>query len=76
MRVCDQGQNRQVVGDWDRLQTWCTGIRFRTGLSVRILGEIHKAHADLLRRADAIFIEELRRHGLYDKVRGSEQRPV
>jgi GMP synthase (glutamine-hydrolysing) len=38
------------------------------GLGVRILGEIHKAHADLLRRADAIFIEELRRHELYDKV--------
>jgi GMP synthase (glutamine-hydrolysing) len=38
------------------------------GLGVRILGEIHKTHADLLRRADAIFIEELRRHELYDKV--------
>ena len=38
------------------------------GLGVRILGEIHKHHADLLRRADAIFIEELRRHDLYDKV--------
>ena len=38
------------------------------GLGVRILGEVRKAHADLLRRADAIFIEELRRHGLYDKV--------
>ncbi len=38
------------------------------GLGVRILGEIHKAHADILRRADAIFIEELRRHELYDKV--------
>jgi GMP synthase (glutamine-hydrolysing) len=38
------------------------------GLGVRILGEIHKAHADLLRRADAIFIEELRRDGLYEKV--------
>jgi GMP synthase (glutamine-hydrolysing) len=38
------------------------------GLGVRILGEIHKSHADLLRRADAIFIEELRRNGLYDKV--------
>jgi GMP synthase (glutamine-hydrolysing) len=38
------------------------------GLGVRILGEIHKAHADLLRRADAIFIEELRRDELYDKV--------
>ena len=38
------------------------------GLGVRILGEIYKSHADLLRRADAIFIEELRRHDLYDKV--------
>jgi GMP synthase (glutamine-hydrolysing) len=38
------------------------------GLGVRILGEIHKSHADILRRADAIFIEELRRHELYDKV--------
>ena len=38
------------------------------GLGVRILGDIHKSHADILRRADAIFIEELRRHELYDKV--------
>ncbi len=38
------------------------------GLGVRILGEIRKSHADLLRRADAIFIEELRRDDLYDKV--------
>jgi GMP synthase (glutamine-hydrolysing) len=30
------------------------------GLGVRILGEVNAAHADLLRRADAIFIEELR----------------
>jgi len=38
------------------------------GLGVRILGEVQKSRADLLRRADAIFIEELRRHDLYDKV--------
>ncbi len=30
------------------------------GLGVRILGEVHQAFADLLRAADAIFIEELR----------------
>ena len=30
------------------------------GLGVRILGEVKKEFADLLRRADAIFIEELR----------------
>ncbi len=32
------------------------------GLGVRILGEVKKEYADLLRRADAIFIEELRHH--------------
>ncbi len=36
------------------------------GLGVRILGEIRKEYADLLRRADHIFIEELRRADLYD----------
>jgi GMP synthase (glutamine-hydrolysing) len=38
------------------------------GLAVRILGEVRKEHAELLRRADAIFIEELRRHDLYERV--------
>ncbi len=38
------------------------------GLGVRILGEVSKEFADLLRRADAIFIEELRRHDLYDRT--------
>jgi GMP synthase (glutamine-hydrolysing) len=38
------------------------------GLGVRILGEVKKAYADLLRKADAIFIEELYRYDLYDKT--------
>jgi GMP synthase (glutamine-hydrolysing) len=38
------------------------------GLGVRILGEVKKEYADCLRLADHIFIEELRRHDLYDKV--------
>ncbi|MBV8404119.1 MAG: glutamine-hydrolyzing GMP synthase, partial [Gammaproteobacteria bacterium] len=38
------------------------------GLGVRILGEVRREYAELLRRADAIFIEELRRHELYDRV--------
>ena len=38
------------------------------GLGVRILGEVKKDYADLLRRADAIFIEELRAANWYDKV--------
>lgn len=38
------------------------------GLGVRILGEVKKEYADLLRKADHIFIEELRKHNLYDEV--------
>jgi GMP synthase (glutamine-hydrolysing) len=38
------------------------------GLGVRILGEVRAEFADLLRRADAIFIEELRQANLYDQV--------
>ena len=38
------------------------------GLGVRILGPVSKPFADLLREADAIFIEELRAANLYEKV--------
>ena len=38
------------------------------GLGVRILGAVTKEFADLLRRADDIFIAELRAQGLYDSV--------
>ena len=38
------------------------------GLGVRILGAIKREYADLLREADAIFIEELRNAGWDDKV--------
>jgi GMP synthase (glutamine-hydrolysing) len=38
------------------------------GLGVRILGEVKQDYADLLRRADAIFIEELRASGWYDRT--------
>ena len=38
------------------------------GLGVRILGPVTREAAELLRRADAIFIDELRRHDLYDRV--------
>ncbi len=38
------------------------------GLGVRILGEVKREYADILREADAIFIEELRTAGWYDKV--------
>jgi len=38
------------------------------GLGVRILGEVKKDYADILRLADHIFISELRKHDLYDKT--------
>jgi GMP synthase (glutamine-hydrolysing) len=38
------------------------------GLGVRILGEVKQDYADLLRRADAIFIDELRAADWYDKT--------
>ncbi len=38
------------------------------GLGVRILGEARGEYAEPLRRADHIFIEELRQHDLYDRV--------
>jgi GMP synthase (glutamine-hydrolysing) len=38
------------------------------GLGVRILGEVKREYAQILARADAIFIEELRKADLYDKT--------
>ncbi|VEH12799.1 GMP synthase [Legionella jordanis] len=38
------------------------------GLGVRILAEVKKEYAEILRQADAIFIEELKNEGLYHKV--------
>ena len=38
------------------------------GLGVRILGQVKKEYADILRRADHIFMEELNKHDLYNKV--------
>ncbi len=38
------------------------------GLGVRILGQVKQEYADILRQADAIFMQELYNHNLYDKV--------
>jgi len=38
------------------------------GLGVRILGQVKKEYAEILRKADYIFMEELNNQGLYDKV--------
>lgn len=38
------------------------------GLGIRILGEVTEEKVDLLQRADAIYMDGLKTHGLYDKV--------
>lgn len=38
------------------------------GLGVRILGQVKKEYADILRQADAIFIDELKKSKWYDRV--------
>jgi len=38
------------------------------GFGVRILGQVKKEYADILRKADQIFMEELNNQGLYDKA--------
>ena len=38
------------------------------GLAIRIPGEVTKARCDILRKADAIYLEEIRSAGLYDAI--------
>ena len=38
------------------------------GLAIRVLGEVTRENLDLLRRADHIYIEEIRAAGLYDDI--------
>ncbi len=38
------------------------------GLAIRIIGEVTRPQLDLLRQADAIYIEEIRAAGLYDQI--------
>ena len=38
------------------------------GLAIRVLSDVTKAKLDILRHADAIYLEEIRSAGLYDKI--------
>ncbi len=38
------------------------------GLAIRCPGEITREKLDILRKADAVFIDQIRRHGLYDEI--------
>jgi GMP synthase (glutamine-hydrolysing) len=38
------------------------------GLAIRVPGEISRGKLDILRKADAVFLDEIRKAGLYDKI--------
>lgn len=38
------------------------------GLAIRVLGPVNKEHLDILRDCDEIYLDELRKNGLYDKI--------
>src|SRR6476469_8759095 len=38
------------------------------GLAIRIPGEVSREKCDILRKADAVYLEEIRNHGLYDQI--------
>ncbi|NCW66732.1 MAG: glutamine-hydrolyzing GMP synthase, partial [Rhodobacteraceae bacterium] len=38
------------------------------GLAIRCPGEITRAKLDILRQADAVYIDQIRKHGLYDEI--------
>src|SRR6202008_1238360 len=38
------------------------------GLAIRIPGEISRNNLDILRKADAIYLDEIRKAGLYDQI--------
>ena len=38
------------------------------GLAIRCPGEITREKLEILRKADAVFIDQIRRHGLYDEI--------
>jgi GMP synthase (glutamine-hydrolysing) len=38
------------------------------GLAIRCPGEITRAKLDILRKADAVYLDQIRRHGLYDEI--------
>ena len=55
---------------WACRAPWCTAIRSRAGPGRAYLGEVKREYAELLAKADAIFIDELRKADLYDKTSG------
>ena len=37
-------------------------------MAIRCVGEINQEKVDLLRKVDSVFIDQIRKHGLYDEI--------
>ena len=68
LRELFKDEVRQIGLELGLPESWSSVIRSQAGLGVRILGEVKHEYAELLRRADDIFISELRKSGWYDKT--------
>ncbi len=49
-------------------QEYLRHLRERPGLAVRVIGDVTQARLSILRKADAILLEEIKAKGLYKKL--------
>ncbi len=69
LRYLFKDEARAVGGELGLPEDWVWRHPFPgPGLAIRVIGEVTRERLDTLRHADAIFIEELRRAGLYREI--------
>lgn len=69
LRMLYKDEVRSLAGKLNIPQDFVTRHVFPgPGLSVRIIGEVTREKLDILRKADAIVIEEMKKAGLYEKL--------
>jgi len=69
LRDCLRMRFASWASRWDCRARWCTAIHSRAPAWVCVSSaKLRREYADLLRRADAIFIEELHASGWYEKT--------
>ena len=69
LRYLFKDEARAVGGELGLPEEWVWRHPFPgPGLAIRVIGEVTRERLDTLRHADAIFIEELRRAGLYREI--------
>ena len=66
---CSRTRCARWAANWACPRAWCAGIRFRgRGLAIRVPGETTHEKLSILRKADAFYLEEIDRAGLYDAI--------